>query len=78
MKVRTGVPAEAVNQAATHTLFVEGSGKDAIDPEGFESLAAGYGYHDKIVRSLLSCEERGTGTSFSPSQLLLCYRPRPP
>jgi hypothetical protein len=37
MEVITGVPAEAVNQGATHTLFVEGEA-DSIDPRALTRL----------------------------------------
>ncbi len=49
MEVRTGVSPEAVNQAATHTLFVEGSGSDAIDPRALMRLLRG---SDIAVRAL--------------------------
>lgn len=38
MEVKSGVPAEAVNQAAAHVLFVEGSGLNAIDPRALTRL----------------------------------------
>jgi len=49
MEVKTGVPPEAVNQAATHTLFVEGSGPDAIDPRALKRLLQDTGISVKAL-----------------------------
>jgi hypothetical protein len=38
MKATRDVPAEAVRQSASHVLFVEGSGKTALDPTVLEEL----------------------------------------
>ncbi len=38
MKVKSGVSPEAVNQGAGHTIFVEGSNQDAIDPRALFRL----------------------------------------
>jgi hypothetical protein len=38
IEAKPGGPSEAVNQAAAHTLFVEGRGPDAIDPRALTRL----------------------------------------
>lgn len=62
MEVKSGVSAEAVNQAATHTLFVEGNGVNAIDPRAVSRLlrdtditvrALGPSYHVKSAAQAL-------------------------
>ena len=62
MEVRTGAPAESVNQAASHALFVEGRGDDAIDPRALTRLlsdtdiaikALGPSYHVKSAAQAL-------------------------
>ncbi|MDR3613324.1 MAG: hypothetical protein P4L53_07145 [Candidatus Obscuribacterales bacterium] len=66
MEVITGVPAEAVNQGATHTLFVEGTA-DSIDPRALTRLL---GDTDIGIRTL--------GPSFhvkSAAQALHPYHP---
>lgn len=38
VEIRRGVDAEEVRQAARHTLFVEGSSDEAIDPQVLDKL----------------------------------------
>jgi hypothetical protein len=49
MRVKSGVSSEAVNQAATHSLFVEGSGQEAIDPRALSRLLRDTGISVKAL-----------------------------